>query len=61
VQDRGKAAVGDKTMVDALAPAAQAARHAWGSGGAIEQVADAAAQAAQAGAAATRRLVAKVG
>ncbi len=61
VQHRGKAAVGDKTMVDALAPAAQAARHAWDSGGGIVQVADAAAHAAQAGAAATRHLVARVG
>ena len=35
VQDRGKAKVGDKTMVDALAPAAEAARSALNNGASI--------------------------
>ena len=61
VQDRGKAKVGDKTMVDALAPAAEAARSALNDGASIEQVAEAAAKAAAAGAEASRGLVAKVG
>jgi dihydroxyacetone kinase-like protein len=61
VQDRGKAKVGDKTMVDALAPAAEAARSALNSGASIEQVAGAAAKAAAAGAEASRGLIARVG
>ncbi len=61
VQIRGKASVGDKTMVDALAPAAEAARKAFASGGSIEDVAAAAAKAAAAGVEATRGLVAKIG
>jgi dihydroxyacetone kinase-like protein len=61
VQDRGKAKVGDKTMVDALAPAAEAARRALNNGESIEQVARAAANAAESGADASRGLVAKVG
>lgn len=61
VQDRGKAGIGDKTMVDALAPAAQAARKAFASGASLEDVAGAAAKAAAEGVEATRGLVAKVG
>jgi phosphoenolpyruvate---glycerone phosphotransferase subunit DhaL len=61
VQDRGKAQVGDKTMVDALAPAAEAARRALNDGASIEEAADAAAKAAASGADASRGLVAKVG
>lgn len=61
VQGRGKAKIGDKTMVDALAPAAEAARKAFASGGSIEDVAAAAAKAAAAGVGATRGLVAKIG
>ena len=61
VQDRGKAKVGDKTMVDALAPAAEAARSALNDGASIKQVAEAAAKAAAGGADASRGLVAKVG
>jgi dihydroxyacetone kinase-like protein len=61
VQIRGKASIGDKTMVDALAPAAEAARKAFASGGSIEDVAAAAAKAAAAGVEATRGLVAKIG
>ena len=36
VQERGKAKVGDKTMVDALAPAAEAARSALKDGASLE-------------------------
>jgi phosphoenolpyruvate---glycerone phosphotransferase subunit DhaL len=61
VQDRGKASLGDKTMVDALTPAAEAARSALNSGASIAQVAEAAAKAAAGGAEASKGLVAKVG
>src|SRR5271157_3374679 len=61
VQDRGKANVGDKTMVDALAPAAVAAHKALVPGASLEDVAEAAAKAAAAGVEATRGLVAKIG
>jgi len=61
VQDRGKAKVGDKTMVDALAPAAEAARRALGEGASIERIAEAAAKSAAEGAEASKRLIAKVG
>jgi dihydroxyacetone kinase-like protein len=61
VQDRGKAKVGDKTMVDALAPAADAARKSFASGGSLEDVAAAAANAAAEGVEATRELVARIG
>jgi len=59
VIDRGKARPGDKTMVDALAPAADAARrHAADP---LPQALAAAAAAASQGADATRSLVASVG
>jgi phosphoenolpyruvate---glycerone phosphotransferase subunit DhaL len=61
VQDRGKAKVGDKTMVDALAPAAEAARSAFDSGASIAEAAEAASKAAASGADASKRLVAKIG
>ena len=61
VQARGKARIGDKTMVDALAPAAQAARNALVDGGSLADVAAAAAEAAAAGVEATRGLVARIG
>jgi dihydroxyacetone kinase-like protein len=61
VQDRGKAKVGDKTMVDALAPAAVAARLALAKGGSLEEVAAAAARSAAGGMESTRGLVAKIG
>ena len=61
VQDRGKAKVGDKTMVDALAPAAEAARKTLNNGASLEQTAEAAAKAAASGADASKGLVAKVG
>jgi dihydroxyacetone kinase-like protein len=61
VQQRGRAQIGDKTMVDALAPAAAALRTAAGSGAAVSDAAAAAARAAAAGAEATVPLVARKG
>lgn len=58
---RGKAEAGDKTMVDALAPAAQAARAAAEEGKAPAEVLAAAAAAAAAGAEATEPWVARKG
>lgn len=59
VQERGGAAVGDKTLVDALQPAAEAAR-ASESGSLVDAFA-AAASAAEAGAAGTRGMHATLG
>jgi dihydroxyacetone kinase-like protein len=53
VKSRGKAAIGEKTMVDAWAPALVAARDAAAGGGVPAAVLDAAAMAAQGGADAT--------
>ncbi len=58
---RGKATVGEKTMVDAWSPAAEAAAAAAARGGAPAEVLAAAADAAEAGAAATIPLVATKG
>lgn len=58
---RGKAALGDKTMVDAWVPAAAAARQVSEVGGQARAALVAAAEAAEAGAAATEPLVAKKG
>lgn len=58
---RGKAEVGEKTMVDAWAPAAAAARAAADSGQSATQALRAAAAAAQAGAESTDPLVARKG
>ena len=49
VQQRGKAAAGDKTMMDALLPALDAMRKAIEDGGSLAAILDAAAAAAQAG------------
>lgn len=57
----GKAAVGEKTMLDALVPAATAARAALDAGAEVEGVAQAAANAARAGAEATIPLLATKG
>src|SRR5205085_4929417 len=59
IEERGKAAPGDKTMLDALAPAVAALRESAGQplAGALARAAEAAA----AGAAATRQMRAKVG
>ncbi|MBF4607023.1 dihydroxyacetone kinase subunit DhaL [Curtobacterium sp. VKM Ac-1393] len=61
VVSRGKAAVGDKTMVDAWTPAVDAATAAAAAGDAPAAVLAAAADAAAAGAAATEPLVAHKG
>jgi len=61
VQARGKATTGDKTMVDALAPAAAAARSVAEVGGSARAALDAAAEAAEEGARATEPLVARKG
>ena len=58
---RGKATTGEKTMVDAWTPAAQAAQAAAEGGSAPEAVLDAAAAAAEAGAVATDPLIATKG
>lgn len=58
---RGKAQVGDKTMIDAWTPAVDAAREAAGSGSSASAVLEAAAAAAEAGAEATDPLVAHKG
>ena len=53
VQGLGAAAEGDKTMVDALAPAVRAYQHALATGGTVASAAQAAAAAAEKGAEAT--------
>ena len=58
---RGKAEVGDKTMVDAWSPAAEAAREVAGGGGSAAEALAAAADAAERGAADTEPLVARKG
>jgi dihydroxyacetone kinase-like protein len=59
IAHRGKASLGDKTMLDAWIPAAEAAQSA--SGQRASAVLEAAADAAEAGAEATRDLQAKLG
>ena len=59
IQQRGKAEAGDKTIVDALQPAAEAAKEA--AGGSIAEVFRAAADAAKEGMEATEDLVARKG
>ncbi|HEY5222067.1 MAG TPA: dihydroxyacetone kinase subunit DhaL [Microbacteriaceae bacterium] len=61
IVDRGRAGVGDKTMVDAWAPAADAAAAAAQAGDSEATVLAVAAAAAEAGAAATEPLVARKG
>ena len=61
VMERGKAEVGQKTMLDALVPAAAAARKAAAGGADLPAVARAAADAAAAGRDATSDMVAKFG
>lgn len=58
---RGKAEVGDKTMIDAWTPAVEAANKAAASGLEALAVLEAAADAAEAGARATDPLVARKG
>ena len=61
VVSRGKATVGDKTMVDAWTPAVEAAAAAHESGAHEVEILEAAATAAEAGALATEPLVARKG
>jgi len=61
IQERGKAAPGDKTMLDALAPAVAALQQAAGANAAIPAALADAARAARAGADTTRSMRAKVG
>jgi dihydroxyacetone kinase len=61
IQERGKASVGDKTMLDALAPAVDALRTAAGANVPLIQAVQAAASAAADGARATTRLRPRVG
>jgi dihydroxyacetone kinase-like protein len=61
VQTRGKAVAGDKTMLDALIPAAEAAHGAAASGGSAADVLRAACAAADAGARSTSSMIAKRG
>ena len=61
VKQRGKAEEGDKTMIDALAPAAEAAKEAASTGSGAGEVFRAAAEAAGEGAEATVELTAKRG
>ena len=56
VRERGKAEVGSKTMLDALVPAAEAAREAASRGASIEILMDAAALAAENGSRQTRSM-----
>lgn len=61
IQDRGKAEVGEKTMVDAWAPAATACQAAREQGMSLEQCFSAALVAAQAGMEATKNMIATKG
>ena len=61
IKQRGKAEVGDKTIVDALGPAVEAAKEASTSGGGAGEVFRAAAEAAEEGAEATVPLTARRG
>lgn len=61
IQDRGKAAIGEKTMVDAWAPAAQAAATSHANGDGIAASLDAALAAAKAGAESTKAMMASKG
>lgn len=58
---RGKAETGEKTMVDAWAPAAAAAANAAGTGASAGEVLQAAAEGARVGARATETLIARKG
>jgi dihydroxyacetone kinase len=59
--ERGQVAVGDRTMLDALRPAADAAAEAAGRGASASDATRAAAEAADRGAAATASMAARVG
>lgn len=59
VKERGKAQPGDKTMIDALEPAARAAQHLSGAG--LDQALTAAVEAARSGMERTKDMVARLG
>jgi phosphoenolpyruvate---glycerone phosphotransferase subunit DhaL len=61
VQRRGKAELGDKTMIDALVPAVEAARSALAGGSALDEALRQSAEAAREGMTATIPLVARKG
>ncbi len=61
IQDRGKAETGEKTMIDAWVPAAEAAGNATADGGGLDRALDAALKAATEGAEATKNMVASKG
>ncbi|MFB2564374.1 dihydroxyacetone kinase subunit DhaL [Rhizobium sp. IMFF44] len=61
IQDRGKAEVGEKTMVDAWAPAAKACRAARDRGLSLDDCFAAALKAGEAGAEATKSMIAAKG
>ncbi|WP_274424762.1 dihydroxyacetone kinase subunit DhaL [Chelativorans sp. YIM 93263] len=61
IRERGKGARGDKTMLDAWLPAAEAAHAAYERGASVDQIAREAAEAGAAGAAATRAMIASKG
>ena len=61
VQRRGKAELGDKTMLDALIPAVETLRSALGNGSSLDEVLDQSAHTAQEGMTATIPLVARKG
>jgi phosphoenolpyruvate---glycerone phosphotransferase subunit DhaL len=61
IRGRGRASVGDRTMLDALHPAAVAARRAAAEGSDVEEVLEAAAEGAEEGARATATMVARAG
>jgi phosphoenolpyruvate---glycerone phosphotransferase subunit DhaL len=61
IAKRGKAELGWKTMLDSLAPAAQAATTTAQEGGSLSEALDAAAEAADQGAQATRTMVPRLG
>jgi dihydroxyacetone kinase-like protein len=61
IQDRGKAEIGEKTMVDAWLPAAQAAAAAHAAGKTLSESLEAAFGAAERGAEATKEMIAAKG
>jgi phosphoenolpyruvate---glycerone phosphotransferase subunit DhaL len=61
VQRRGKAELGDKTMLDALIPAVETLRSALGNGSSLDEALDQSAHTAQEGMTATIPLVARKG
>ena len=61
IRDRGKAEIGEKTMIDAWVPAADAAAASHAAGKPLEQCLDAAVEAARQGAEATKSMVAAKG